>query len=138
MLLALAQWLQNDYGFLRVFNYLTFRAVMASLTALVIGLGFGPWVIRRLTELKVGQAVRSYGPQTHLVKAGTPTMGGVLVLIGIAVSTLLWADWGNASSGSCCWLRSATAPSAGWMTTARSFTVTRRACLRARSSSGRP
>ena len=95
MLLALAQWLQNDYGFLRVFNYLTFRAVMASLTALVIGLGFGPWVIRRLTELKVGQAVRSYGPQTHLVKAGTPTMGGVLVLIGIAVSTLLWADWGN-------------------------------------------
>lgn len=95
MLLALAQWLQNDYGFLRVFNYLTFRAVMASLTALVIGLGFGQWVIRRLTELKVGQAVRSYGPQTHLVKAGTPTMGGVLVLIGIAVSTLLWADWGN-------------------------------------------
>lgn len=95
MLLALAQWLQNDYGFLRVFNYLTFRAVMASLTALVIGLGFGPWVIRRLTEMKVGQAVRSYGPQTHLVKAGTPTMGGVLVLIGIAVSTLLWADWGN-------------------------------------------
>ncbi|MEE2978412.1 MAG: phospho-N-acetylmuramoyl-pentapeptide-transferase [Pseudomonadota bacterium] len=95
MLLALAQWLQNDYGFLRVFNYLTFRAVMASLTALVIGLGFGPWVIRRLTELTVGQAVRSYGPQTHLVKAGTPTMGGVLVLIGIAVSTLLWADWGN-------------------------------------------
>ena len=95
MLLALAQWLQNDYGFLRVFNYLTFRAVMASLTALVIGLGFGPCVIRRLTELKVGQAVRSYGPQTHLVKAGTPTMGGVLVLIGIAVSTLLWADWGN-------------------------------------------
>ena len=95
MLLALAQWLQNDYGFLRVFNYLTFWAVMASLTALVIGLGFGPWVIRRLTEMKVGQAVRSYGPQTHLVKAGTPTMGGVLVLIGIAVSTLLWADWGN-------------------------------------------
>ena len=95
MLLALAQWLQNDYGFLRVFNYLTFRAVMASLTALVIGLGFGPFLIRRMTELKVGQAVRSYGPQTHLVKAGTPTMGGVLVLIGIAVSTLLWADWGN-------------------------------------------
>nr|CCA85173.1 phospho-N-acetylmuramoyl-pentapeptide transferase [Ralstonia syzygii R24] len=91
----MAQWLQNDFGFLRVFNYLTFRAVMASLTALVIGLGFGPWVIRRLTELKVGQAVRSYGPQTHLVKAGTPTMGGVLVLIGIAVSTLLWCDWGN-------------------------------------------
>ena len=95
MLLALAQWLQNDYGFLRVFNYLTFRAVMASLTALVIGLGFGPAVIRRLTVMKVGQAVRTDGPQTHLVKAGTPTMGGVLVLIGIAVSTLLWGDWSN-------------------------------------------
>ena len=95
MLLALAQWLQNDYGFLRVFNYLTFRAVMASLTALVIGLGFGPAVIRRLTAMKVGQAVRTDGPQTHLVKAGTPTMGGVLVLIGIAVSTLLWGDWSN-------------------------------------------
>ncbi|MWL88512.1 phospho-N-acetylmuramoyl-pentapeptide-transferase [Cupriavidus sp. SW-Y-13] len=95
MLLALAQWLQNDYSFLRVVNYLTFRAVMANLTALVIGLGFGPWVIRRLTELKIGQAVRSFGPQTHLVKAGTPTMGGVLVLISIAISTLLWCDWGN-------------------------------------------
>ncbi|AZG13337.1 MULTISPECIES: phospho-N-acetylmuramoyl-pentapeptide-transferase [Cupriavidus] len=95
MLLALAQWLQNDYSFLRVVNYLTFRAVMANLTALVIGLGFGPWVIRRLTELKIGQAVRTIGPQTHLVKSGTPTMGGVLVLISICVSTLLWSDWGN-------------------------------------------
>ena len=95
MLLALAQWLQNDYSFLRVVNYLTFRAVMANLTALVIGLGFGPWVIRRLTELKIGQAVRTIGPQTHLVKSGTPTMGGVLVLISIAISTLLWCDWGN-------------------------------------------
>jgi len=95
MLLALAQWLQNDYSFLRVVNYLTFRAVMANLTALVIGLGFGPWVIRRLTELKIGQAVRTIGPQTHLVKSGTPTMGGVLVLISIGVSTLLWCDWGN-------------------------------------------
>ncbi|CAG2141256.1 MULTISPECIES: phospho-N-acetylmuramoyl-pentapeptide-transferase [Cupriavidus] len=95
MLLALAQWLQNDYSFLRVVNYLTFRAVMANLTALVIGLGFGPWVIRRLTEMKIGQAVRTIGPQTHLVKSGTPTMGGVLVLISIAISTLLWCDWGN-------------------------------------------
>jgi len=73
MLLALAQWLQNDYSFLRVVNYLTFRAVMANVTALVIGLAFGPWVIRKLTELKVGQAVRTIGPQTHLVKSGTPT-----------------------------------------------------------------
>lgn len=75
MLLALAQWLQNDYSFLRVVNYLTFRAVMANLTALLIGLGLGPYVIRRLTEMKIGQAVRTIGPQTHLVKSGTPTMG---------------------------------------------------------------
>ena len=95
MLLTLAQWLQSDYGFFRVFNYITFRAVMATLTALLIGLSFGPWVIRRLTILKVGQAVRSDGPKTHLVKTGTPTMGGVLILIGIAISTLLWADLSN-------------------------------------------
>ena len=89
MLLALAQWLQNDYSFLRVVNYLTFRAVMANLTALLIGLGLGPYVIRRLTEMKIGQAVRTIGPQTHLVKAGTPTMGGVLVLLSIAISTIV-------------------------------------------------
>ena len=92
MLLALAQWLQNDASFLRVFSYLTFRAVMATITALMIGLISGPWVIRKLTQLKVGQAVRTNGPQSHLIKSGTPTMGGVLILIGIAVSTLLWAD----------------------------------------------
>jgi phospho-N-acetylmuramoyl-pentapeptide-transferase len=95
MLLALAQWLQDDASFLRVFNYLTFRAVAATITALLIGLVLGPWVIRKLTELKVGQAVRKDGPQTHLVKSGTPTMGGVLILIGIAISTLLWADLAN-------------------------------------------
>ncbi|WP_158905637.1 phospho-N-acetylmuramoyl-pentapeptide-transferase [Burkholderia sp. L27(2015)] len=95
MLLALAQWLQNDASFLRVISYLTFRAVMAAITALMIGLISGPWVIRKLTALKVGQAVRTNGPQTHLIKSGTPTMGGVLILIGIAVSTLLWADLTN-------------------------------------------
>jgi len=95
MLLALAQWLQNDASFLRVISYLTFRAVMATITALMIGLVCGPWVIRKLTQLKVGQAVRTNGPQSHLVKSGTPTMGGVLILIGIAVSTLLWADLTN-------------------------------------------
>lgn len=95
MLLALAQWLQDDVSFLRVFSYLTFRAVMANLTAVVIGLACGPWVIRKLTDLKVGQAVRTDGPQSHLVKSGTPTMGGVLVLMSIAISTLLWADLGN-------------------------------------------
>jgi phospho-N-acetylmuramoyl-pentapeptide-transferase len=95
MLLFLAQWLQNDASFLRLFTYLTFRAVGATMTALLIGLAFGPWVIRKLTTMKVGQAVRKDGPQTHLVKSGTPTMGGVLILISIAVSTLLWGDLSN-------------------------------------------
>src|ERR1700744_1685728 len=95
MLLALAQWLQNDVSFLRVFTYLTFRAVGATITALFVGLIWGPWVIRKLTHLKVGQAVRTNGSQTHLVKSGTPTMGGVLILLGIAVSTLLWGDLTN-------------------------------------------
>ncbi|RDS98704.1 phospho-N-acetylmuramoyl-pentapeptide-transferase [Burkholderia contaminans] len=95
MLLALAQWLQGDASFLRLFTYLTFRAVMATITALGIGLVCGPWVIRKLTQMKVGQAVRKDGPQTHLVKSGTPTMGGVLILIGIAVATLLWGDLTN-------------------------------------------
>jgi len=99
MLLSLAGWLQEHYpqsfGFLRVFQYHTFRAVMAAMTALLIGLFFGPWVIRRLTELKIGQPIREYGVQSHMVKRGTPTMGGVLVLIGIAIATLLWSDWSN-------------------------------------------
>ncbi|KMQ81008.1 Phospho-N-acetylmuramoyl-pentapeptide- transferase [Candidatus Burkholderia pumila] len=95
MLLALAQWLQNDASFMRVFTYITFRAVGATATAMLIGLVCGPWVIRKLTAMKVGQAVRKDGPQTHLFKSGTPTMGGVLILIGIAVSTLLWADLTN-------------------------------------------
>ena len=99
MLLSLASWLQEHYpqsfGFLRVFQYHTFRAVMAAMTALLIGLFFGPWVIRRLTELKIGQPIRENGVQAHLVKRGTPTMGGVLVLIGIAIATLLWSDWSN-------------------------------------------
>jgi phospho-N-acetylmuramoyl-pentapeptide-transferase len=98
MLLSLAQWLQGlypDLGFLRLFQYITFRAVMAAMTALLIGLAFGPWVIRSLTAMKIGQPIRSYGVQQHLAKSGTPTMGGVLILIGIGVSTLLWFDWSN-------------------------------------------
>jgi phospho-N-acetylmuramoyl-pentapeptide-transferase len=95
MFLILAQWLQDDLGFLRVFNYITFRAVMATLTALLIGLISGPWVIRKLTALKMGQSVRSDGPQSHLVKTGTPTMGGVLILLGIFISCILWADLTN-------------------------------------------
>jgi phospho-N-acetylmuramoyl-pentapeptide-transferase len=98
MLLTLAQWLQAyspDYGFLRVFQYLTFRAVMAAVTALLIGLLAGPAVIRKLTEFKIGQPIRGYGVQSHLSKAGTPTMGGVLVLLAICLSTLLWVDLSN-------------------------------------------
>ncbi len=98
MLLMLAQWLQAlspDLGFFRVFQYITFRAVMAALTALLIGLVAGPWVIRRLVSLKIGQPIRDYAMQTHLSKSGTPTMGGVLILIAIAVSTILWSDWSN-------------------------------------------
>jgi phospho-N-acetylmuramoyl-pentapeptide-transferase len=95
MLLWLAQHFQDQIGALRVFNFITFRAVFATLTALLIGLIAGPAVIRMLTTLKVGQAVRTDGPQTHLIKSGTPTMGGALILIGIAVSTLLWGDLSN-------------------------------------------
>lgn len=95
MLQWLAQYFQQDYGFLRVFNFITFRAVFATLTAISIGLIAGPYVINMLTRLKVGQAVRTDGPQTHLIKSGTPTMGGVLLLISIAISTLLWADLSN-------------------------------------------
>ncbi len=99
MLLHIAQWLQGLYpdqlGFLRVFQYLTFRAVLAALTALLIGLALGPWVIRRLTSLKIGQPIREYGVKEHIAKSGTPTMGGVLILLGIGVSTLLWFDWSN-------------------------------------------
>ena len=98
MLLSLAQWLQTlapEFGFFRVFQYLTFRAVMAAMTALLMGLVAGPYVIRRLTELKIGQPIRGYGMASHISKSGTPTMGGVLILLCIAVSTLLWADWTN-------------------------------------------
>lgn len=83
------------FSALNVFQYTTFRAVMAALTALAFSLLLGPWTIRKLTELKVGQAVRTDGPQTHLVKTGTPTMGGSLILTAITVSTLLWGNWAN-------------------------------------------
>ena len=98
MLLSLTQWLQGlspEFGFLRVFQYITFRAVMAAMTALLMGLVGGPMVIRYLTRLKIGQPVRGYGMETHLSKSGTPTMGGVLILLCIAISTLLWVDLTN-------------------------------------------
>ena len=98
MLLSLAQWLQTlspDFASFRVFQYLTLRAVMAAVTALLIGLLAGPFVIRRLVGLKIGQPIRDYAMQTHLSKSGTPTMGGVLILLAIAISTLLWSDLSN-------------------------------------------
>ena len=98
MLLSLAQWLQTlapEFGFFRVFQYLTFRALMAAVTALLMGLAAGPYVIRRLAELKIGQPIRGYGMESHLSKSGTPTMGGVLILLCISVATLLWADLSN-------------------------------------------
>ena len=98
MLITLAQWLQTlspEFGFFRVFQYITFRAVMAALTALLIGLFAGPAVIRHLVALKIGQPIRDYAMQSHMIKSGTPTMGGVLILIGIGTSTLLWADLTN-------------------------------------------
>ena len=98
MLPSLALWLQGlspEFGSLRVFQYLTFRAVMAALTALLVGLVAGPFFIRRLAALKIGQPIREYEMQTHLSKGGTPTMGGVLILFAIALSTLLWFDLSN-------------------------------------------
>ncbi|TCJ18722.1 phospho-N-acetylmuramoyl-pentapeptide-transferase [Parasulfuritortus cantonensis] len=95
MLLMLAQWLGHDIRAFNVFGYITLRAVLAALTALVISFIVGPRMIRKLAELKVGQPVRDDGPQTHLVKAGTPTMGGALILSAIAFTTLLWADLAN-------------------------------------------
>jgi phospho-N-acetylmuramoyl-pentapeptide-transferase len=95
MLLELAQWLAKDIRVFNVFSYITLRTVLAALTALVISFIVGPTMIRKLTAYKIGQSVRDDGPQTHLVKAGTPTMGGALILVSIAITTLLWADLSN-------------------------------------------
>lgn len=95
MLLELFRSLADGFPALNVFNYLTLRAVLAALTSMVIGFALGPWMIARLKNLHFGQAVRTDGPKTHLVKDGTPTMGGALILFAITVSTLLWADLSN-------------------------------------------
>jgi phospho-N-acetylmuramoyl-pentapeptide-transferase len=95
MLLELAEWMARHFTSLHLFQYITFRAIMAALTALAVSLLLGPALIRKLAALKAGQVVRSDGPQTHLSKAGTPTMGGTLILFAIGISTLLWADLGN-------------------------------------------
>ncbi len=94
MLYALFKALSSKFTVFAVFDYITLRAMLACGTALLIGLVAGPRVIRKLTELKIGQAVREYGPN-HMAKNGTPTMGGVLILISIAISTFLWADLTN-------------------------------------------
>jgi phospho-N-acetylmuramoyl-pentapeptide-transferase len=95
MLRHVAAWLSEYYSGFHVFQYLTLRAILAALTALAISLLVGPRMIRWLAEYQVGQRVRSDGPQTHLSKAGTPTMGGALILAAIVAATLLWADLAN-------------------------------------------
>jgi phospho-N-acetylmuramoyl-pentapeptide-transferase len=95
MLLELAQWLAKDIRAFNVFGYITLRAVLACLTALVISFIIGPTLIRKLTAYKIGQAVRDDGPQSHLPKAGTPTMGGALILAAIVITVLLWGDLQN-------------------------------------------
>src|SRR5690349_5321355 len=95
MLLWLSEWLAHHFHAFHVFQYLTLRTILATITSLAISLFLGPSMIRRLTFYKVGQVVRNDGPQTHLSKAGTPTMGGALILVAITFSTLLWSDLSN-------------------------------------------
>ncbi len=95
MLLALSEYLAQYYSAFSVFSYLTLRAILGILTALSIALLVGPKVIRKLSTKQMGQIVRDDGPQSHFSKAGTPTMGGALILVAIAVSTLLWGDLSN-------------------------------------------
>ncbi|HVY66024.1 MAG TPA: phospho-N-acetylmuramoyl-pentapeptide-transferase [Gammaproteobacteria bacterium] len=95
MLILLADHLTRLYTGFNVFSYLTMRAILSALTALVLSFAVGPWLIQRLTMQRVGQQIRELGPQSHLPKAGTPTMGGALILLAIAVSTLLWSNLNN-------------------------------------------
>jgi len=91
----LVEVLRRDFSPLNVFRYITVRTVYASLTAMFLALVFGPWLIRRLRELQIGQYIREEGPQQHQKKAGTPTMGGVLIVLSTAIPALLWADLTN-------------------------------------------
>jgi phospho-N-acetylmuramoyl-pentapeptide-transferase len=95
MLLTLSEWLMQFHSGFNVFQYITLRTILGALTSLFMALLVGPTLIRYLTSYQIGQAVRSEGPESHLAKAGTPTMGGVLILVAIAVSTLCWADLDN-------------------------------------------
>mgnify|MGYP003126785524 CR=1 FL=1 len=107
MLLWLTEVLSQYFSALTVFQYLTLRGILGTLTALLISLIIGPVMIRKLSQYQIGQAVRDDGPQTHLSKAGTPTMGGALILVAIGISTLLWAGlmtiakWWNVTRGAC-------------------------------------
>ncbi len=95
MFLTLAEYLQQfDNGF-AVFQYITLRAILGAITALVLSLLIGPTMIRKLSSYKIGQHIRDDGPQSHLSKAGTPTMGGAMILVAIAITTLLWSDLSN-------------------------------------------
>lgn len=95
MLYHLTDALERLYSGFNLFDYLTVRAILGVLTALVVSLLFGPLLIRRLTSRQIGQVVRDDGPQSHLVKAGTPTMGGLLILAAVIIATLLWSDLSN-------------------------------------------
>ena len=95
MLLYVAQYLTELYSAFNVFNYLTTRAILGALTALVLSFAFGPYLIQRLQMQRIGQQIRQVGPESHFPKAGTPTMGGALILLAIAISTVLWADLTN-------------------------------------------
>lgn len=95
MILFIVDWLARLNDGFEVFRYITLRAIFAALTSLVICLMFGPRLIRWLTEAKIGQSVRDDGPETHLIKAGTPTMGGAMIILAVTISTLMWSDLGT-------------------------------------------
>ncbi len=100
MLFHLLYPLHEIYSFFNVFRYITFRTIYAAITALVICFVVGPWLIRKLHELQIGQTIREDGPDSHHAKKGTPTMGGILIIFAVTISTLLWA---NLTVG-CIWL----------------------------------
>lgn len=95
MIIWLADYLQQFYPFFRLFEYLSFRAIISVLTALAISLWMGPRLIAYLQKMQIGQVVRNDGPESHFSKRGTPTMGGIMILAAIAITVLLWADLSN-------------------------------------------
>ena len=128
MLYWLADYLAQFVSAFGVFKYLTLRAILGVMTSLSISLLMGPKVIRRLNELQIGQTIRDDGPQSHLTKAGTPTMGGALILMSIFVSTLLWSDLSNRYVWTVLAVTFCLAQWAGWMITARWSTEVLRVC----------